>query len=137
MPTLSTRAEEAAVDLDRLVGALGTAGLGRQDFTDLLLNVLPPDDEADADADADADAVAGRLFDELVQMCKEAEVICCSTADDHDDAECAALLPSPALERGELDGSALRLLYAYHPSYTTCRNPMDTALALTVSFVFE
>lgn len=131
MPTLSTRAEEAAVDLDRLVGALGTAGLGRQDFTDLLLNVLPSDDEADADA------VAGRLFDELVQMCKEAEVICCSTADDHDDAECAALLPSPALERGELDGSALRLLYAYHPSYTTCRNPMDTALALTVSFVFE
>ena len=49
MPTLSTRAEEAAVDLDRLVGALGTAGLGRQDFTDLLLNALPSDDEADAD----------------------------------------------------------------------------------------
>ena len=133
MPTLSTRAEEAAVDLDRLVGALGTAGLGRQDFTDLLLNALPSDDEADADADA----VAGRLFDELIQMCKEAEVICCVTADDRDDAECAALPPSPALERGELDGSALRLLYAYHPSYTTCRNPMDTALALTVSFVFE
>ena len=131
MPTLSTRAEEAAVDLDRLVGALGTAGLGRQDFADLLMNVLPPDDEADADA------VAGRLFDELIQMCKEAEVICCFTADDRDDAECAALPPSPALERGELDGSALRLLYAYHPSYTTCRNPMDTALALTVSFVFE
>ena len=130
MPTLSTRAEEAAVDLDRLVGALGTAGLGRQDFTDLLMNVLPPDDEADADA------VAGRLFDELIQMCKEAEVICCFTADDRD-AECAALPHSPALERGELDGSALRLLYAYHPSYTTCRNPMDTALALTVSFVFE
>lgn len=130
MPTLSTRAEEAAADLDRLVGALGTAGLGRQDFTDLLMNVLPPDDEADADA------VAGRLFDELIQMCKEAEVICCFTADDHD-AECAALPPSPALERNELDGSALRLLYAYHPSYTTCRNPMDTALALTVSFVFE
>ena len=131
MPTLSTRAEEAAADLDRLVGALGTAGLGRQDFTDLLMNVLPPDDEADADA------VAGRLFDELIQMCKEAEVICCFTADDRDDAECAALPPSPALERNELDGSALRLLYAYHPSYTTCRNPMDTALALTVSFVFE
>ena len=131
MPTLSTRAEEAAVDLDRLVGALGTAGLGRQDFTDLLMNVLSSNDEADADA------VAGRLFDELIQMCKEAEVICCFTADDRDDAECAALPPSPALERGELDGSALRLLYAYHPSYTTCRNPMDTALALTVSFVFE
>ena len=127
MPTLSTRAEEAAVDLDRLVGALGTAGLGRQDFTDLLMNVLPLND----------DAVAGRLFDELIQMCKEAEVICCFTADDRDDAECAALPPSPALERDELDGSALRLLYAYHPSYTTCRNPMDTALALTVSFVFE
>ena len=130
MPTLSTRAEEAAADLDRLVGALGTAGLCRQDFADLLMNVLPPNDEADADA------VAGRLFDELIQMCKEAEVICCFTADDRD-AECAALPPSPALERGELDGSALRLLYAYHPSYTTCRNPMDTALALTVSFVFE
>ena len=130
MPTLSTRAEEAAVDLDRLVGALGTAGLGRQDFTDLLMNVLPPNDEADADA------VAGRLFDELIQMCKEAEVIRCFAADDQD-AECAALPPSPALERGEIDGSALRLLYAYHPSYTTCRNPMDTALALTVSFVFE
>ena len=130
MPTLSTRAEEAAVDLDRLVGALGTTGLGRQDFTDLLMNVLSPNDEADADA------VAGRLFDELIQMCKEAEVICCFTADDRDDAECAALPPSPALERGELDGSALRLLYAYHPSYTTCRNPMDTALALTVSLCF-
>ena len=126
MPTLSTHAEEAAVDLDRLVGALGTAGLGRQDFTDLLMNALPPND----------DDVAGRLFDELIQMCKEAEVIRCSTADDRD-AECAALPPSPALERGEIDGSALRLLYAYHPSYTTCRNPMDTALALTVSFVFE
>ena len=126
MPTLSTRAEEAAVDLDRLVGALGTAGLGRRDFTDLLMNVLP----------LNGDAVAGRLFDELIQMCKEAEVICCVTADDRDDAECAALPPSPALERGELDGSALRLLYAYHPSYTTCRNPMDTALALTVSLCF-
>ena len=117
MPILSTHAEEAAVDLDRLVGVLGTAGLGRQDFTDLLMDVLPP-----------TDAVAGRLFDELIQMCKEAEVI-------YQDAECA-LPPSPALERGELDGSALRLLYAYHPSYTTCRNPMDTALALTVSCVF-
>ena len=125
MPTLSTRAEEAAVDLDRLVGALGTAGLGRRDFTDLLMNVLP----------LNGDAVAGRLFDELIQMCKEAEVICCFTANDRD-AECAALPPSPALERGELDGSALRLLYAYHPSYTTCRNPMDTALALTVSLCF-
>ena len=103
MPTLSTRAEEAAIDLDRLVGALGTAGLGRQDFTDLLMNVLPPNDEADADADA------GRLFDELIQMCKEAEVIRCFTAGDHD-AECAALPPSQALERGEIDGSALRLL---------------------------
>ena len=123
MPILSTHAEEAAVDLDRLVGVLGTAGLGRQDFTDLLMDVLPP-----------TDAVAGRLFDELIQMCKEAEVIYHFTADDHDAED--ALPPSPALEKGELDGSALRLLYAYHPSYTTCRNPMDTALALTVSCVF-
>ena len=129
MPILSTRAEEAAVDLDRLVGVLGTAGLGRQDFTDLLMNVIPPTND-----ETDADAVAGRLFDELIQMCKEAEVIYHFTADDHDAED--ALPPSPALEKGELDGSALRLLYAYHPSYTTCRNPMDTALALTVSCVF-
>ena len=120
-PVPLTRADDAANDLDRLIGALGTTGFGRQDFIDMLMSILP-DDKA---------SKAGELFDELIEMCKEAESI-------RANAELPAQgdvssSPSLALGKDELDGNALLCLYAYHPSYTTCQDPMDTALALTVS----
>ena len=115
-----TRAEEAANDLDRIIGAIGTTSFGRQDFIDLLMSILPIDKADKAD----------KLFDELIEMCKEAESI-------RANAELPAQGDMPplslALEKDELDGNALLCLYAYHPSYKTCQDPMDTALALTVS----
>ena len=64
-PVPLARADDAANDLDRLIGALGTTGFGRQDFIDMLMSILP-DDKA---------SKAGELFDELIEMCKEAESI--------------------------------------------------------------
>ena len=47
--------------------------------------------------------------------------------------------PSKALQAGQLDSDAIRCLYANHPSYTTCGNPMTTSIALTdyIKGVFE
>ena len=122
-PVPLTRAVDAANDLDRLIGALGTTGFGRQDFIDLLMSILP-NDKADK---------AGKLFDELIEMCKEAESIRANT--EHLAQGDMSSSSSLALEKDELDGNALLCLYAYHPSYKTCQDPMDTALALTVSGV--
>ena len=44
-----------------------------------------------------------------------------------------------ALQDDRLDAVALRNLYSYHPSYTTCEDPIDTAHALTdhVKYLFD
>ena len=114
-----TRAEEAANDLDRLIGALGTTSLNRQDFIGLLMSILP-NYKANK---------ACKLFDELIDMCKEAESIRVNAGLAPGDKSSSSL----ALEKDELDGNVLLCFYAYHPSYKTCQDPMDTALALTVS----
>lgn len=112
--------EEAAKDLDRLLQLTGEPSLDQVGFQSLLKGIgiigLKDEDEANKKK--------GQLmFDRLVHMCREAEEIA--------SAKSSNFMPSEGLKAGCIDGSTLRRLYAYHPSYTTCVNSMDTALALT------
>eukprot|EP00957_Ditylum_brightwellii_P028739 2170914-Ditylum_brightwellii.AAC.1 len=122
--TLSPLMVEAADDFDRLCAALGTSSLSRKEFVDVICRCdLLESTKDDKNIDDDS---GKELFDQLLAMCREAEVISTKMA-----MPVSFSLPSKALQAAEIDGDALRCLYSCHPTYTTCWNPMDTALALT------
>ena len=114
---LTHLASEAADDFDRICSVLGTPSLSRELFG-MVLNGC---DLLESTSDSD------ELFDRLLGMCVEAERIAAKASS----AKALQFSPSKTLEAGQLDGKALRYLYAYHPTYVACDNPMDTALALT------
>lgn len=117
----STLALEAADDFDRLCSVLGTFSLNREQFVEILRGLDLPKDES----------TYAELFDQLCVMCKEAEAICFQGR--------STFSPSKALQVDQLDSDAIRCLYANHPSYTTCGNPMKTSHALTdyIKGIFE
>jgi len=121
---LSPSAEEAASDLDRLLSLLGKSSLGEDDFADILSSMGLPLNKVNV---LEGSLKRNELFKRLHFMCQEAETIAFAQQGSY----VANMASSPALQVGEIDGNALRVLYAFHPAYITCRNPMDTALALT------
>ena len=126
MNHLSPLALEAVEEFERLCVSFEAPALSREQFSDFLqaCGLLPSKCERDLDANG--------LFDQLISMCRDAEEFAIK-------ANSGKLCKLKALQDGHLDGNALRCLYAYHPSYNTCRNPMDTSLALTdyVKEIFE
>ena len=126
MNRLSPLALEAVEEFERLCISVQSVALSRKQFSDFLQACGLLCSKCDRDLDANG------LFDQLISMCRVAEEFAIK-------ANSGKLCKSKALQDGHLDGKALRCLYAYHPSYNTCRNPMDTSLALTdyVKEIFE
>ena len=125
--TLSRLGDEAASDMDRILSVLNLSSLNKENFVKLLDGTISSHDNKHV----------AEIFDRLVQMCLEAELIASSTTTtlsnkvESCDEEYARKTRSTALQLRELDGNALRCLYTFHPSYTKCSHPMDTALEVT------
>ena len=134
---LTSLADEAAADFDRLCSALGSSSLSRVQFIDVLrgCDLLPtkPTSDISMRARRENTTEGHKLFDCLFDMCVEAEAIAAqqTSSSPSNTKNSSRFVPSKALEVGNIDGDALRCLYANHPTYVKCRNPMDTALALT------